>query len=53
MGIDLTLTIDLSRNTTKQEYKDIQHWRRDCRRIVNRELDRAYMEMCILGTTTI
>jgi hypothetical protein len=43
MGTDLILTIDLNRNTTRQEYEDIQHWRRDCRRIVNRELNRAYI----------
>jgi hypothetical protein len=49
MGIvsEITLKHELSRNTTRQEYKEINHWLRDCRRIINAEIDRQYYEMFV------
>jgi hypothetical protein len=53
MGTDLILTIDISRNTTRTEYKEIQHWRRDCKRIINERVELAMCEMLIYGTVVI
>jgi hypothetical protein len=44
---DITLIHELSRNTTKTEYKEVQHWLRDCRRIINKRLDRDHQAMLL------
>jgi len=50
---ELTLNHELNRNTTKTEYKAIQHWLRTCAWVVSERVELARREMMIYGTAVI